>query len=447
MKKIIIIAGIISLALSSCTSTKSVTYSDDIYANPSEERLEKARLAAEKKKKQEEEERKQEEERAAELAAQKAKDDANPLYKDPVYNEDDYYDYQYASRIRRFNQPVYGVGYYDNYYTNYYWYNGNPGMYGTSIYSSYNYWGGSNFGGGYCGNGWPSSYFGVSYGWGYPNYGWNNPYGGWGNPYSNAYWQGYNNGYNNGFYNGYYGYPYGGFNSPYNNGWGYYNQFDVNSGYNKPRNAPRGSHDGGNTGRRSNPGIASNGLVQKYVQEVQVTQAMTPKFDNELRSSKPGKSQSGFSTINDNSYDVNSGDVKPLGNSGNSNPRNNGAINTSGNNDVNFNGGTPNGNSGNTNPKNSGGVINGGDVQINNGNTPKGNPPKYNGGNTPISTEPVKPVKSYNNNNENFNTPKTPRTYENTKPTFNTGGGNNNSSPSNNSPRGGNSGGGGNRPR
>jgi hypothetical protein len=440
MKKIIILVSIISVALSSCTSTKSITYNDDIYVDPAQDRLEKARLAAEKKKKQEEEARKQEEERAAELAAQKAKDDANPAYKDPVYDKDDYYDYQYASRIRRFNQPVCGVGYYDNYYTNYYWYNGNPAMYGTSIYSSYNYWGG-----GY-GGGWPSSYFGVSYGWGYPNYGYNNynPYCGWGNGYSNAYWQGYYNGYNNGFYNGYYGYPYGGYNNPYYNGWGYYNQFDVNSGYNKPTNAPRGSHDGGNNGRNSNPGLASNGLAQKYIQEVQVAQAMTPKFNSELRSTNPVKSHSGFTTINDNSLNMNSGGVKPLGNSGNSNPRNNGSINTSGNNDVNYNNGTI-GNSGNTNPKNPGGMISGGDTQFNNGNTPKTNTPKHNGGITPINTEPVKPVKTYNNN-DNFNSPKTPRAYENIKPSMNTGGGNNNSSPSNNGPRNSNSGGG-HRPR
>ncbi|MBK7668086.1 MAG: hypothetical protein IPJ32_12580 [Sphingobacteriaceae bacterium] len=160
MKKVIIIAGIVSLALSACNTSKLVTYSDDIYANPSEERIEKARLAAEKKKKEEELAKKEAEERAAALAAQKAIDDANPAYKDPVYDKDDYYDYQYASRIRRFDNPVNGVGYYDNYYTNYYWYNGNPGMYGTSIYSSYNYWGPSysNY------NCWPSSYFGVSYG-------------------------------------------------------------------------------------------------------------------------------------------------------------------------------------------------------------------------------------------------------------------------------------------
>ena len=35
-------------------------------------------------------------------------------------DNDDYYDYEYASRIRRFNRPYYGFGYYDDCYTNYY---------------------------------------------------------------------------------------------------------------------------------------------------------------------------------------------------------------------------------------------------------------------------------------------------------------------------------------
>lgn len=412
MKKVIIVAGVVSMVFSACETNKLATYNDDVYANPTEERLEKARLAAEKKKKEEELAKKEAEERAAELAAQKAKDDANPLYKDPVYDKDDYYDYQYASRIRRFNNPVCGVGYYDNYYTNYYWYNGNPDMYGTSIYTSYNYWGPSynSYG---C---WPSNYFGISYGWGYPNYG-------WGNPYAGAYWQGYYNGYNNGFYNGYYGYPYGwGYNSPYYNNWGYYNQFDVNSAYNKPTNAPRGSHDGGNSGRTSSPGKYTDGLAQKYIQEVQVAQANTPKFDSEIRTIKSSpKNNSSFETINN-------GDTKPNGN--NSNPKN------TYNSVENINSGHGNNNIGTvTNPKNntnSNPTI-GTQPQYNNDN----NNPKVNGGVAPINTEPVKPVKTPRNNNE----PKI-NIFETTKPNLN----NNTPAPTNSSPRGGNSGGG-TRPR
>ena len=160
--------------------------------------------------------------------------------------------------------------------------------------------------------------------------------------------------------------------------------------------------------------------------------------------SRPNKAQKGFTTLdNSNSFDnVNSNDVKPLGNSGNSNPKNT-AVNTIDNTGNIHYGNTgiitnPNGNSGTViNPKNnSGNVIN---------ETPHiYTNPKGNGGLTPINNEPIKPVKQPGNN-ENYNTPKV-NTFENTKPVFNNGG-NNNSSPSNNTPRGGGSGGGGGRPR
>ncbi len=217
MKKVIIIAGIFSVILSACSTSKLATNNDDIYSNPTEDRLERVRIAAEKKKQAQEEAKRQADQRASELAAQKAIDDANPAYKDPSYNKDDYYDYQYASRISRFNNPVNGVGYYDNYYTNSYMYNGNPSMYGTSIYNSYNYLGGSNngYGSGYgYGGGFPSSYFGMSYGMGNSNYGYNN--------------YGYNNyGYGNSGFGGYGCSPYGGYGySPY----GYSNGYMM--GYN-----------------------------------------------------------------------------------------------------------------------------------------------------------------------------------------------------------------------
>jgi hypothetical protein len=60
---------------------------------------------------------------------------------------EDYYDYSYTSRLRRFNNDDNTWGYYDPYYTNYYWYNNsNPGYFGNSVYSTYNWWG-PNFGG------------------------------------------------------------------------------------------------------------------------------------------------------------------------------------------------------------------------------------------------------------------------------------------------------------
>ena len=111
--------------LSSCQTSQLTSFSDDIYTNPAEEqRL--ARIAAQQKAQQEADARAKQQQEAL---AQKAKDDNNPYYKDPKADPDDYYDYKYASRINRFDNPVNGAGYYDSRYTNYYTYNQNTAMY------------------------------------------------------------------------------------------------------------------------------------------------------------------------------------------------------------------------------------------------------------------------------------------------------------------------------
>ena len=46
----------------------------------------------------------------------------------------DYYDYAYASRLRRFHSNSYMDSYYDPYYSNMYYYDYNPWSWGTSIY-------------------------------------------------------------------------------------------------------------------------------------------------------------------------------------------------------------------------------------------------------------------------------------------------------------------------
>ena len=87
------------------------------------------------------------------------------------YDPDDYYDYSYSSRIRRFHNNYYtGWSYYDPYFTNMYWYDYCPSNWGLSIYMGYNWW-------------WPSYYYrpyyyspywydyGFHYGWG-----WHYPY-------------------------------------------------------------------------------------------------------------------------------------------------------------------------------------------------------------------------------------------------------------------------------
>jgi len=112
------------------------------------------------------------------------------------YNSDDYYDYAYAARIRRFYNPYSYNSYYNDYYTNSYWYDPDPWNWGLSIYMGYNFWGG-----------------GFSYGY---NPWYMDPYYGWG--YSGYYGYGYP----------YYGYPYYGYGY-YNDC--YYNSYDHNSSY------------------------------------------------------------------------------------------------------------------------------------------------------------------------------------------------------------------------
>ena len=116
----------------------------------------------------------------------------------------DYSDDSYASRFRRFNGPMYGMGYYNSFY-NPYWYD--P------------FWGG---GWGYTpgwsisiGTGWGyGPYWSSGWGWntwyGYPGFysAWNSPYCGWG--YGGGYgWGGGYGGYGMGYWNGYYAGVYG----------------------------------------------------------------------------------------------------------------------------------------------------------------------------------------------------------------------------------------------
>lgn len=289
MKKLMAYSIILVATLASCTGTRIATYNDDVYANPAEDRREQQRIAAENKKAQEAYQKRYNDS----VAAVRTRENNNPYYKDPQYKSDDYYDYEYATRVKRFQNPVNGIGYYDNYYTNTYFYSGNPYQYGMSVYNGYNFWPSYN-----SYNYFPSSYFYNTYGWGssmgfgYGN-GFGSPYGyGYGSGYgydpfgyNNAYWMGYNHGYNSGFWGypygssfggfGYpYGYGYGGYGNPY--GWGYYNSYDQNSGYTY---APRSSHSGGSDSRMSNPGMSSNSsYYQNYVQKVVESQAKMQKF-------------------------------------------------------------------------------------------------------------------------------------------------------------------------
>lgn len=327
MKKFLVPVALFALIFSSCKTSQIASYNDDIYTSPSEEKR-LAKIAAEQRAKKEAEEKQKQEEAAL---AQKAKDDANPYYQDPQYNSDDYYDYKYASQMRRFNNPVSGVGYYDNYYTNSYMYNQNPYSYGSSIYGSYNYFMPSNqfnnyssglslvfSTGNYYGNG------GYGYGGGYGGYyGCNNPY--WGNPYYNPYynpyfsqgicgypsygnygynpyWAGYYNGYNNGYYNG--------------ANWGYYNSYDVNSSYSHASYGPRGSNGGGNGHRKSAPGMSVDeaSARQQFINDVAIKQETTPKFTDVPRKKLSNTPVENFGN-NQITTETKGGNTIPRGNS------------------------------------------------------------------------------------------------------------------------------------
>ncbi len=302
MKNIIFILTILSIALfcSCSTQSKLSSYNDDVYANPTEDRKEEARLAAIEKQKKLDATNRYNDSIAQIKQKQKAIDDANPNYKEREFKYDDYYDYEYATRIKRFDNNINGLSYYDNYYTNSYWYNQNPYNYGVSVYNGYSWWGNgynlysynpsTNF---YYNNGWYSSFPSG----GYMGY---NPYNTWGNSYWQGYNNGYHNGYNNGYNNGWNGYPYYGYGNygynnynPYGNyygygnnnyngsSWGYYNSYDNNSGYTY---GPRTSHGGSNSQRSSSAGMTTSGVDNNYyntmVKSVSTLQNNTNKFDN-----------------------------------------------------------------------------------------------------------------------------------------------------------------------
>lgn len=124
-------------------------------------------------------------------------------------NNEDYYNYDYDANLRRYDQDWGDWGYYDDVYTNSYWYSGNPYQYGASINMGYPWWGpsyyaydfypswgwGCGIGLGF-GFGWGSPFwggFGYPYfGYGYPGWGWGGCYGAYGcGLYGNYYYNSY----------------------------------------------------------------------------------------------------------------------------------------------------------------------------------------------------------------------------------------------------------------
>jgi len=304
MKKLsILFIGCFCITLISCKArfdNLAANSNDDVYYNPAKDPRPVANTQQNNNNVAQNNSRQQNNQQgynpnAGKIAATHA-DSMNPNYKDPKFNYDDYYDNAYAARVSRFQNPIYGTGYYDSYYTNQYSYTGNPSQYGNSIYNNYpssmynsynNYgmgngmsgynsygnsmYGNSMYGGGY-GSGYGSSLsigYSSGYGMGYNPFGSNYGY----NPYGGGYGMGYNPYGMSGYY-GSMGYnPYGMGYNPYGMGYGmgycmggysgynpystmstggYYNPYDYNSTGGSTYNGPRGSHTGGNSTTTSN---------------------------------------------------------------------------------------------------------------------------------------------------------------------------------------------------
>ncbi|MBI2279179.1 MAG: hypothetical protein HYU68_00580 [Bacteroidetes bacterium] len=233
----------------------------------------------------------------------------NNYYNGDNYDYDnEYYDYEYSSRIRRFHRPYSGYGYYDNCYTNYYWYDYNPYNYGVSVYTSYGWWyprpWGWNVGWSW-GSGW---YAGWGIGWGM---GWGGGY------YGSSYWSGYNHGYNHGYNDGYYA-------------GNYYNSYDKNSYYYGHRGNTSSGYGGyGHGTRPSGSSMASmNNSIPKTVAPVKT---FGEKYEMAVRNNTINNvngNSSGPRTINEgnnNNVSPRSTSVQP--NVGGSQPRPNPYIN------------------------------------------------------------------------------------------------------------------------
>ena len=301
MKNFLIGGFFTVILLSSCSTSHWLVNRDDVYNDPVEEQKE-TRLAMMRQQRADSLERAKKMQLAAE---QKARDDANPAYQDPSYNRDDYYDYQYASRIYRFSSPLCGASYFDPYYTNLYTYNQNYWSYGTSIYSTYNYWTPLN----------PYGYYnpGVNFVFGNPySCGWNTPYSNCGlyQPYGGVCYYPSNtcNWNYNAYYNGcgyYSGYPvYSGSNGLQGH-WGYFNSFDANSEYSQALNAPRGSTGAASTSPRTTAGTLiteNNGSRRTYIEEVAGQQQNSPRFtaNTSQRITRNQSSSSGNASSNTN---------------------------------------------------------------------------------------------------------------------------------------------------
>ncbi len=134
MKRLATLISLLFVILAGCSSTyqASGTY-DDIYYTPSAtaERVQQQEEVAEVRTVEVTE---YEQEVQEEQAAWNSEEE--PEFAE-TYRMGNYYDFVYASRLRRFASPYNHFRYYDPWYTNMYWYTFNPAYFGVSIYTGY----------------------------------------------------------------------------------------------------------------------------------------------------------------------------------------------------------------------------------------------------------------------------------------------------------------------
>lgn len=192
---------------------------------------------------------------------------------------DDYYDYSYTSRIRRFHNYNPYWSYYSPYYTNLYYYNYDPYYWGTSIYMGYNFWG--------------PGYTTIMYSpyWGYNNW-----------------WL-----YNNWHYNNYWGWNY---YRPYN--WGVYGYNNWGWNYYRRNNNWHDNHYYGHRSSTSNTGRSPmnnrdfNVGHQKFEHTSRPFVTTTPRNTNNFNQINNDRREN-FSKPNNFNYGVreNSTSVRP----------------------------------------------------------------------------------------------------------------------------------------
>lgn len=197
---------------------------------------------------------------------------------------DDYYDYEYAARLRRFHSPYVGAGYYDDFYTNRYYYDNTPPYYaasiygGSSIYDPYPYSGVSIGYSSYVG--WGVS-FGFGFGWGFSSYyppfyygspfyySYYNPYRFYGyySPFAYNYYHGYHHGFQHGYHHGYHD--------------GYYGSDSYSSSY-RNISGPRSGRAGTSTSYKSvgNTSRPARGVPNSNIENNEIASPVSrPKRD------------------------------------------------------------------------------------------------------------------------------------------------------------------------